>query len=413
MRFTLPVVTTILARALCANAVPPSNINLSKRDGQFADGEPIDANGKGGPILGGTNRQLDLQNPDNLGQQATDSGLVPNLKWSFSDSRTRIFNGGWVREQVVTDLPQSHDIAAAQQHLKKGALRELHWHRVAEWGFVYSGSVLISAVDEQGRYQVEKLNFGDIWYFPKGIAHTIQGLEEENEYLLVFDDADFDRVGTTFMVDDWIAHTPKDVIAKNFGLDPSVFGSVPTPDPYILNGSISTSRVSGGAGELSGDASFVYRTLQHPAEKVPGHGGEFHKIDTTTFPAAKTLAATYVRLKPKGLRELHWHPNAEEWLYFHNGTGRATVFIGNSNARTFDFRAGDTAAFPDNSGHYIENTSDTDELVWIEIYKSDRVEDISLTQWLALTPADIVAQTLKIPLDVAEQLKKEKQVLVK
>lgn len=41
---------------------------------------------------------------------------------------------------------------------------------------------------------------------------------------------------------------------------------------------------------------------------------------------------------------------AEEWLYFHSGNGRATVFTGNANARTFDLTAGDTAAFPDNSG---------------------------------------------------------------
>jgi hypothetical protein len=81
-------------------------------------------------MLGGTNKQLDLSNPDNLGAQSTDNGVVVNLKWPFSDSKTRIFNGGWTREQVVTDLPSSHDIAAAQQHIKKGALRELHWHRV-------------------------------------------------------------------------------------------------------------------------------------------------------------------------------------------------------------------------------------------------------------------------------------------
>lgn len=55
---------------------------------------------------------------------------VPNLKWRFSDSKTRIFRGGWLREQVIQDLPQSHDISAAQQHLSKGAIRELHWHRV-------------------------------------------------------------------------------------------------------------------------------------------------------------------------------------------------------------------------------------------------------------------------------------------
>lgn len=81
-------------------------------------------------IAGGTNKQIDLQNPDNLGRQSTDGGTVVNLKWSFSDSKTKIFNGGWTRTQVVTDLPSSHDIASAQQHLYKGAIREAHWHRV-------------------------------------------------------------------------------------------------------------------------------------------------------------------------------------------------------------------------------------------------------------------------------------------
>lgn len=131
---------------------------------------------------GGTNHQIDLQNPDNLAAQSTDSGTVPNLKWSFSDSKAKIFNGGWTREQVVTDLPSSHDIAGAQQHLKKGAVRELHWHRVAEWGYVYAGQVLVSAVDETGKYQVDKLDVGDIWYFPKGSAHTVQGKQQRPSF---------------------------------------------------------------------------------------------------------------------------------------------------------------------------------------------------------------------------------------
>ncbi|KAG8667978.1 hypothetical protein FPOAC2_13188 [Fusarium poae] len=379
----------------------------------FDKGQPYNGNGKGSVILGGTNEELDLQNPDNLGRQSTDNGVVPNLKWSFSDSKTRLLKGGWVREQVIQDLPSSHDISGAQQHLVKGAIRELHWHRVAEWGFVYNGSVLVSAVDEHGRYQEEVLNYGDIWYFPKGAAHTIQGLADENEYLLVFDEADFDKVGTTFMVDDWITHTPKDILAKNFGVDPSVFENVTSPNPYILNAEVSKKNVTDGpAGTLSGNSSFVYRTFQHEPEKIGGTGGKFWKIDSTNFPASKTLAATFVTLKPGGLRELHWHPNAEEWLYFHQGKAKATVFIGNAAARTFDFSAGDTAAFPDNSGHYIENTSEDEDLIWIEVYKSDRVADISLTQWLALTPPEIVAQTLNVSISFVESLKKEKQVLI-
>ena len=87
---------------------------LEKRQ-TFAQGQPADGKGKGAPLNGGTNHFIDLQNPANLGAESTDSGTVVNLKWSFSDSKTRLLNGGWVREQVVTDLPASTTISGAQQ----------------------------------------------------------------------------------------------------------------------------------------------------------------------------------------------------------------------------------------------------------------------------------------------------------
>ncbi|KAB8338852.1 hypothetical protein FH972_021796 [Carpinus fangiana] len=385
---------------------------LEKRDGTFSDGQPSDGKGKGGPFSGGTNTELDLQNPANLGAESTDNGLVVNLKWAFSDSKTRLLNGGWTREQVVTDLPSSKDIAAAQQHLTKGSSRELHWHRVAEWGYVYAGQVSVSAVDEDGKNQVETLEVGDIWYFPKGSAHTVQGLADQNEYLLVFDDGNFDATGTTFMVTDWIAHTPKDILAKNFGVNASVFDNVPKTDPYIINGTIAAEETASPYGKLEGNSSYVYHLSQHEPQEVPGGGGSISIVDSRNFPISKTLAAAVVTLKPGALRELHWHPNAEEWLYFVSGHARATAFLGGANARTFDFSAGDTAVFPDNAGHYVENTSQNETLVWIELYKSDRVADISLTQWLALTPDHIVAETLKVDPSVVSQLKTEKQLIV-
>ncbi|KAM0664473.1 hypothetical protein ACQRIT_001639 [Beauveria bassiana] len=398
---------------LAASALAAPSLTPREGGDQFAQGQPISKDGKGGRILGGTNKELDLQNPDNLGQQSTDAGVVPNLKWSFSDSKTRIVKGGWVREQVVTDLPSSHDIAGAQQHLNKGAIRELHWHKSAEWGFVYNGRITVSAVDENGVYQATEIGYGDVWYFPPGVAHTVQGLDDENEFLLIFDETDFDKIGTTFNLDDWVAHTPKHILAKNFGVPESAFKDVPAGSPYIINGTVATKNVTGAVTpEAKGDASFVYRTLQHPSEKIGGTGGTFYKIDSTNFPIAKKIAATFVTLKPGGLRELHWHPNAEEWLYFHKGHATATAFIGSGAARTFDFSAGDTAVFPTNSGHYIENTSEDEDLVWIEIYKSDHVADISLSQWLALTPPEIAAQTLKVSVDFIEQIKREKQVLI-
>jgi len=229
-----------------------------------------------------------------------------------------------------------------------------------------------------------------------------------------FDTADFDAVGTTFMVDDWLSHTPLDIVAKNFGLPESAFNKLPEDDPYIFNTTVSDEDVGGGpAGQLTGNSSYVFHLAQGGFHDVPGGGGTFRTVDSTNFPISETIAAAIVTLKPKGLRELHWHPNAEEWLYFHQGTARATVFMGGATSRTFDFRGGDVGVFPDNSGHYIENTSETEDLIWLELYKSDRVADISLTQWLALTPADIVAATLKLPLETVQNLKKEKQILLK
>jgi Thermophilic glucose-6-phosphate isomerase and related metalloenzymes len=111
------------------------------------------------------------------------------------------------------------------------------------------------------------------------------------------------------MVDDWVHHIPQDILAKNFGVDPSVFNNVPQKYPYILNGTLEQETVSGGNGPLVGNSSFVYHADQHETEPVPGNGGTFRKVDSTTFPIAKTIAAGIFELEPKGLRELHWHPN--------------------------------------------------------------------------------------------------------
>jgi oxalate decarboxylase len=110
------------------------------------------------------------------------------------------------------------------------------------------------------------------------------------------------------MVDDWVAHTPKEVLAKNFGVNESVFTNVPATDPYILNATVSTA--PGAAQGLTGNSSYVFHNSATAATvPVPGGGGNLSIIDSRNFPISKTIAATVVSLEPGGLRELHWHPN--------------------------------------------------------------------------------------------------------
>jgi oxalate decarboxylase len=143
--------------------------------------------------------------------------------------------------------------------------------------------------------------------------------------------------------------------------------------------------------------TFSHRLLQQGPK--PMAGGSVRIVDSMNFPASKTIAAALVELDPGALRELHWHPNADEWQYYIEGEGRMTVFGSESKARTFDYRAGDVGYLPFAMGHYIENTG-SGPLRFLEMFRSERYADLSLDQWLALTPWVLVDAHLKIDADI-------------
>ncbi|MNW51746.1 Oxalate decarboxylase OxdD [compost metagenome] len=89
-----------------------------------------------------------------------------------------------------------------------------------------------------------------------------------------------------------------------------------------------------------------------------------------------------------------------------------TVFAGNGAARTFDYRAGDVGYVPFAFGHYIQNTG-TQSLWFLEMFKSARFEDVSLNQWMALTPAELVQSNLNAGSELMSALRKEKWPVVK
>src|ERR1700757_4211206 len=72
-----------------------------------------------------------------------------------------------------------------------------------------------------------------------------------------------------------------------------------------------------------------------------------------------------------------------------------TVFDATANARTFNYRAGDVGYVPKTLAHYIENTG-TEPMQVINVFKSPRYSDVSLNQWMALTPPDLVRGTLNL-----------------
>lgn len=372
--------------------------------------QPIRSDGAGGPDLGPRDVMRDIQNPDMLVPPATDNGLLPNLKMSFSDTHMQLNHGGWSREITVRDLPIATTLAGVNMSLTPGAVRELHWHQQSEWAYMIWGTARITSVDQNGRNFIADVGPGDLWFFPKGLPHSIQGLEEGCEFLLVFDDGSFSDLNT-LSISDWFAHTPPEVLSVNFGVPESAFQSMPKEQVYIFQDTIPGSIES---QEVQSPYSTIPLTFKHrllAQEPLITPGGSVRIVDSTNFPISTTVAAALVEIRPGAMRELHWHPNADEWQYYLTGQGRMTVFGGNGIARTFDYRAGDVGYVPVAMGHYIQNTG-TDTLWFLEIFRSDRFEDVSLNQWMALTPRDLVRDNLNAPPELLDALRKVKWPVV-
>jgi oxalate decarboxylase len=367
--------------------------------------------GVGATDSGPRNLARDRQNPDMLAPPDTDSGEVPNLKFSFSDTHNRLEEGGWAREVTARELPIATTLAGVNMHLTPGGVREMHWHKEAEWAFVLDGRVRITAVDENGWNSVDDLGVGDLWYFPSGIPHSLQGLEE-CEFLLVFDDGHFSE-NSTFSLTDWFAHTPKDVLAANFGVSESAFANIPSGERYIYQGKvpgpIPTQEVS------DPDTGTTRERLSHrmlAQEPIRTSGGQVRITDSTNFPASTTIAAALVEVEPGGVREMHWHPNNDEWMYFIEGRSRMTVFASRGTARTFNYQAGDVGYVPLAMGHYIQNTGE-EPLRFLEMFRSDRFAEVSLNQLMALTPHEFVQEHLQdVDQELMGALYKEKRPVV-
>lgn len=373
--------------------------------------QPSRGPGHGGSDPGPQNLVRELQNPDIVNPPATDQGTLPNLRFSFSDSHVRQESGGWARQVTKRELGISEPIAGVNMRLNENCYREMHWHKEGEWAYMLYGSARINAIDANGNVFMDDVGVGDLWYFPPGIPHAIQGLGADGcEFLLVFDDGGFDE-DSTFLISDWFKHIPPEILAKNFGVDQNLFTGLHDPStlymfPGTAPGSLETDRPT-GAAPVPDSFSFKMAT----ETPIQTKSGSVRIIDSSKFKISKTISAALVEIEPGGMRELHWHPNTDEWQYYIEGQARMGVFAASGTARTFDYTAGDVGYVPYAMGHYVENTGTT-TLRFLEMFRSSYYADISLNQWMALSPQQQIRDHLGLSDQVLSALSKKKLPIV-
>ena len=354
-------------------------------------------------------------NPDLFAPPATDAGDMPNSMWPMGLSHNRFGTGdgaGWARQQNTEVLPVATAMAGVDMRLGPNAYRELHWHTASEWGLIMKGCVRVSAINDEGQSFIDDACAGDVWFFPAGIPHSIQAFEEGCEFLLVFDNGGFSEDGT-FLVSEMFLRNPLEVLSKDLQADLSAFDNLPQNQLYIFDGTpapknISEQNTTSSAGSISGNGSYTYHWSQQAPFEMPG--GSVKILDPLTFPVAKMFSAALVTIQPGAMRELHWHTTSDEWSFFLQGSGRITVYAAPASSRTFDFTAGGVGYVPAAQSHYIENTG-TEDLIVLEMLQAPKFTDISVAQWLALTPKQVVKDHLHLPDAVIDNLPKEKTLL--
>jgi oxalate decarboxylase len=255
--------------------------------------------------------------------------------------------------------------------------------------------------DPHNHSEVVDFAAGDVWYFPRGYGHSIQGIGREDcRFILVFDNGHFSEFGT-FSISDWLSHMPPGVLQKTLGVPAQRFANFPKNEVYISKGAVPPPlppAPTSGTSETA-DANVPthrFRLLEQKPEEYSG--GTNRLASQREFPISTTMTGAHMRMKPGGIREPHWHPNADEWQYYLGGRASMSVFGSHGRVRTEQFGAGDVGYVPQGYGHHIEDTG-TENLDVVVVFNNGMYESISLSAWLAANPPALLAANFAVSQD--------------
>jgi len=335
-----------------------------------------------------------------------DSTGMPEIKFELGKEPLKEHPGGASNEATAKNFPISKGMAGVSMFLKPGALRELHWHaNAAEWAYVIKGHCRITVIDPEGRSEVKDFGPGDVWYFPRGHGHSIQGIgNEECHFLLIFDNGYFSEF-STFSASDWIAQTPATVLSKNFGLPASAFADFPKKEVYISQGPVPPPLAQDPEPGSENPPPLTHRYRLGAKRPVTTSGGTFNMVDQKEFPISTTMCGAVLTMKPQAMRQLHWHPNADEWQYYLKGRARMTVFGSQGKSITREFGPGDVGYVPQGCGHYLETLGDT-ECEMLAVFNNGDYQEISLAEWLAGTPARLLETNFSVSPKILDAMQK-------
>lgn len=184
------------------------------------------------------------------------------------------------------------------------------------------------------------------------------------------------------------------------GIAASVFAGGVLSGETAAQGGEPSEKTSGDSGKSTShaaaqsDSPYKYSMSTAHVRRYGESTVREHKLHD--FPMSSNMSATLIHLARGDVREPHWHPNSDEWLFVMAGKVRMTIVDGKGQASRFDCGLEDVAFTPIGFGHYVESVGDETARLML-IHNHADFTTVNLSEWIAGGQASIFAETLNMP----------------
>ncbi|MBA3815154.1 MAG: cupin domain-containing protein [Parachlamydiaceae bacterium] len=118
-------------------------------------------------------------------------------------------------------------------------------------------------------------------------------------------------------------------------------------------------------------------------------------INQKVFSKLSGMAISYLTLKARGMREPHWHPNANELGYCLEGRALMTIFSPGAAHDTFIIEPGTLSFVPKGYLHHLQNLGNT-PLKMLLCFNHEMPEDLNLSSTLEMIPPSALGSTFSL-----------------
>jgi oxalate decarboxylase len=284
-------------------------------------------------------------------------------------------NGGTRTIANADNFPILKDISLYFLRLESKGIREPHWHpNAAELSYSIEGRALMTIFCPGAGHDSFTVDPGEIVFVPKGFLHHIENINQgETKFAIAFNHERPEDIGisgsTGSMTDNVLAHT--------FRLGSEYFSEFKkSPSDLLITSKSIPEKITSSYQKIPNYHKFNLKAFP---PTVQSKGGTVSLGNANNFAILNGLACYLLMLKPKGIREPHWHPNAAELDYVMRGKARMTIFGPGDNIDTFEVGPGEIVFIPPAYFHYIENLSNSEDMQFAIFFNNERPDDIGLS----------------------------------